>query len=751
MSFAAKMGRRAIPVCAAALLMSFVAMSAMAQEEDVETPKAQTPAKKSEKKPADAESTLPETPAVAAILATHPTTPSECIRAAKTLADFDRPDLARPLLKKVLDAKLDPHQWEQLGTEFGTPLFLDLSSRPALAPEAKQVGDAVSAAIRAKLEDAKRIEQLIAQLQDADADKRMEALSGLQEARHATLAPLLSVLADPARTEEHANVRTVLAGMGRPARDALVAALDSDDPKLQTQAILTLTEMNNSKAAIDLLSPCVSEKADAEVRKAAAAALSRLGGRVPSRAEAVQRLTEAAKTYADGRQPIEGVADGRVDLWRWDAAKRQCVSESGTPDDAARHRAALLARKAYALAPNDPQVRLLHLVTAIDAAAYAAGLDNALDDKTPAVAEAKQLGPKAIEDVLVYAMDNGHPAVAVAAAALLGQVGKADELLIRGDRPTPLVLALQSPDRRLRMAALKAIVALKPTKAFAGSSYVPSALAYFVATRGGRRALVAGPNLEQARTLAGMLTSAGFQADTAGNGSDLLLLAVQSPDYELAMIDPGITRPEIAALLQALRRDPRTARLRVGLVARDGFLGRAERLAADDPMTKAFARPHDEPSVQWQVDQLGTIAPREFVDSKTRERQAVEAIDLLADLSRSPNKLYDLRRVEDAVLVALYNPKLTIKAISILAKLNSAESQRALVDVASRLSLPLDVRKAAAVAFRENTQEHGILLTTAEIRKQYDRYNASKDLDAPTQHVLSLILDCLEAPTGAKK
>ena len=102
-------------------------------------------------------------------------------------------------------------------------------------------------------------------------------------------------------------------------------------------------------------------------------------------------------------------------------------------------------------------------------------------------------------------------------------------------------------------------------------------------------------------------------------------------------------------------------------------------------------------------------------------------------------------------MVALHNPKLAAKAVAVLANLNSAESQRALVDMASRFTQPLELRKAAAAAFCENMQKHGILLTTEEIRRQYDRYNESEKQDAATQHVLGLILDCLEVPAKTRR
>jgi CheY-like chemotaxis protein len=186
-------------------------------------------------------------------------------------------------------------------------------------------------------------------------------------------------------------------------------------------------------------------------------------------------------------------------------------------------------------------------------------------------------------------------------------------VLYTGAEPGPLARALRQPDRRLRMAALVAIVRLQPSQPYPGSSYVPAALQFFSASSGRPRALAAGPNADETRELAGLLTLSGYEVDTALNGKDLLSVAARSPDYEVAMIDMAISGPEIAMLLQQLRHDERTASLRVGLIARAGYLEQAERLARQDPLALAFSRPHDEPSARWQVAQLAALAPREFV------------------------------------------------------------------------------------------------------------------------------------------
>ncbi len=687
----------------------------------------------------------PEDPAVEAILEAKPATPAECVRAAKSLSDLNHPDVAKRFLKKVLDAKLNATQLADLGEEFGTPLFLDMAGRAAVQPEAKQLADAVVAAVAAKLEDGKRIQDLIGQLQDADVEKRLKAMTALQGARSAAIAPLLQVLADPARSAEQANVRTVLAGMGQVVRDPLLAVLSQADAKLKVQAILTLSEMNDRKAAIYLLMPSLSEKSDPEVREAATAALKHLKGGVPSRAEAIKILESTAREYLERRsKPDEMIAAEKAIRWRWDASKRQCVSSVCSPDDLALDAAFRCASDAYTLAPDDRKIGLLRAVAHLEYFGRSGSLDIPILGK-------EWEGVKAYNDILTYAM--AHNCVEAARVSLVS-IGfskiKPEELLNQGDKPSPLVLALQSPDRRLRMAALEAIVKLKPTKPFPGSSYVPAALGFFASSSGERRALVGSPSLDRSRDWAGSLAALGLHGDTAIHGAELLRLAAQSPDYELAWIDMSISRPEAEELLQQLRRDPRSASLRVALVARPGYLDDAERLARLDPLSKAFSRSLDEKTFKWQYEQLALLAPREFVDYKTRQQQAARSLELLAELSKTSRKLYDLRRVQDCVLTALRNPKLAPKAVEVLASVNSAESQRALVDLASRFTQPLALRQAAGKAFRENTEKYGVLLTTAEIQQQYNRYNESKEQDAATQKVLSLILDCLEAAAKRK-
>jgi CheY-like chemotaxis protein len=752
----------AVAICAA--LIGATALRAQDEEPEPAKPaakakppaaKARPPAaaeKKAEKskpqeKPAGkGESLAPEDPVIAAILAATPKTPSECFQAARTLARLHRPDLARPLLKQILAGKPDDQQWLALVKEFGSPALTDLSNQPELQPEAEQLAAAALGAVNRQLQDPKRIAELIRQLQDPSQTVRDEALDGLRQGRGAAVAALVAALADPARAAQRPSIQAALVAMRSDAVEPLAAILDSADAELMIPAAGVLADMKLPGLAIYLVGPSLDPASDAKVRAAASAALKQLLGGVPSRAQATQWLYERAHNYFRGRSVLKVGADSRVVLWSWDPTARQCVSRSVTVEDACRVMAARFARQAHALAPDDRQVKLLWLAATMDEMVYARGLDRPLDfEKDAGVRQMAELGAPTLESVLEYAMAEGHPAAARVAAEILGRIGTAKGLLREGREPAALVRAVENPDRRLRLAALEAIVRLQPDEPYAGSSRVPASLAFLAATRGTRRALLAGARSDDFQDFAAALAIMHVQADTATSGRAAVRMALESPDYEMLVIDAGIDDPNVATVVQELRQDYRTATLPILVMARAGFFERAERLARDDPRTLGLARPHSTESAQAELDQLSAAAPRDSVGFEERQQQAVRALACLATLASSSRKLYDLQRVEDAASTGLYVPGLGGRVAAVLANVPSRDSQLALVDLAGRHTQPLEVRQAAAKAFRISTEKYGLLLSDEAVRRQYDRYQRSKDLDPDSQRVLGSLLDSIEA------
>jgi len=692
-------------------------------------------------------------PSVQAILDLRPTTPSELVRAGKLLADLKRPDLARDFFKRALAAAADPAQLAALAEQFGIEPFLELKTRRELGPEGAQLADAVLQARTRKLQDPQRIAALIRDLQSPSTEPRFHAFLGLQEAGTAAIGPLVQVLVDPQRTAEHANVRAALIQLGPPAADAMVATLQAKDPKLVVQAMKVLEGMRDPRLAVYLFVPLFEEKTAPEVRAAAKTAVEGLLGATPTRAQAARQLAARARQYLGRLHLLAADASDQATVWSWDETAKQPAPRTAAADQAARSLAARLARDAWSLLPEDAQVRRLYLVTMLEEAAYQRGLDGPLPlDKDAPAGKAAALGCKAIEEVLAYALEHDHRGATVAAAQILGWQPEAEVLLHRQGQPCPLVQATQHKDPRVRLAAVEAVLRIEPQQSYPGASRVLEAIGFFVASKGSRRAIVASPTIEQSQRISGYLAAMGLETDWARSGRDLIRLALQSPDYELVMIDAGIDRPTLDFVVQELRRDGRTALVPVGIFARDDQFDQARHVAEKTPRAEAFYRPHEQAVAQWQVERVLAMAGPRAVGAAERRRQAAMALQWLDALCHQRSRrIYDLRRVEAAVLSTLNVPGLSTLAAAVLANLGTAESQRALVDVASRTTAPAEDRTAAFSAFRRSTQQYGILLTIPQIRLQYDRYNQSANQDAATQQILGLILDCIEAPTQAAR
>ena len=309
----------------------------------------------------------------------------------------------------------------------------------------------------------------------------------------------------------------------------------------------------------------------------------------------------------------------------------------------------------------------MHLTAMLQQAAYAGGLDKPLDAApgTPS-AQAAALGPKVIEQVLVFAMQNGYAPAATEAARILGRIGTAGELLYQGAEPSPLVKAVRNPDRRLRFAAADAVLKLKPAEPFAGASYVTESLAFFAATTGTRRAIVAGPINAESMRVAGYLEALGYQVDTAYTGRDLIRLAMACPDYELALVDAGLQEPVVGKLLQQLRFDSRTADLPVGILAREDYLDLAKHMAESDRLAAAFPRPHNQETAAWQVARVAELAAPNAVAAAERQRQAGEAMEWLVELTAGDRRVFQTPPLEEVVRSAVLTPDISPAAVAVL-------------------------------------------------------------------------------------
>jgi hypothetical protein len=683
--------------------------------------------------------------------ASNPTTPEQLLSAAQSALQFGRPDECKRYLAKLVAAKPGDDALAPLTARYGD-FLLQLSRNSDVQPEGKQVADLVQNAARLAAENPEKIAAAIAQLSDKRPGMRQVALGQLALAGTRVVNPMLHALADPGRAGEYSNIRTALVQLAAATELPLIGALDTPNGALKVQVVAVLGRMQSSLAAVRLVRPALDPQSPTELRQLAAAALQRISGAVPDLYEAEKFLTREINRLLAGDLPIPKDLDDRVQLWSWDAAKQGVVPIAMPRPDAGLLLAARVAGDLYALRPSDPAARRRMLLLNLEYAKTVSGLDQPLS-LAPGSAGAAALaaGPQVVNSVLADALGRGRIAAAIAAAEALGHCGE-PSVLHEQSGASPLAEAMRSADRRVRLTAALAAVKLDPGGSFPGASRVSETLGWFVGTTGSTIVLIGHPRGEEAQTLVGYMNALGYEGEGAYLGRVVVDRALNNPDHEFILLADSIDMPPVEELIQWLRRDFRTARLPIGVMARSERFEALREKFVNDAFTTVFPRIHSLEVATNEVNKLNAIAGRNLVPRDERLLQARAALAALSTLAKNASNFapYELLRHEPTLIRALNNPALTADAAALLAVFATPKAQTALVDFAGQNSHSLADRQAAAAAFAAAVRVRGLLLTQSQIAQQYQRYNASATMDASTQQLLGSILDAVEAPAIAR-
>jgi CheY-like chemotaxis protein len=665
---------------------------------------------------APVEALAPETnPAVLAALELPRTEPKHYLEAVLALVNLKRPELAAPILKELVDLKLDQDQLADLVDEFGSHRLLELAHTAALAPAASEFADAAMTAAATRARDPQRVAKLIADLSSPSTSVRNAARYDLAAAGEPGVVAALEALARETNPRHRQAIAAAMVTMDPTAVNPLLGMLSTDDPALRRDVIGSLKAMRVTLAQAFVV-----------------------GATSPASAERL--LDDAIGRTKRGMRAFATDQDDAVAVWRWDDAAKKLTATRYPIAEAQIVWSARLALEYVRLRPAERLAQCQALVLGLEADAITSGRPSPAIVKLLAAADGDMLNM-----VLNAAMKHELPRAAVAAAKTLGKRGDAGVLTVVSPNTAPLADALKYPDRRVRFTALSAIMTLDPPAPFPGASLVPETLGYFATGAAQRRAVVAMPVAEHATSLAGRLAGLNVEADPSTRGGAAITLAQQSSDLEMVLVDMDIDGPGIRDVLYSLRAEPATGQIPIGLLATGDRLDAAHRLASQHQRVVAFPRPQSDAALADLVARLGEVGGGDTISPQDRAAMAGQALAWLGELLARDHTFYDLHRQAPVVTAALYMPAMTERAVAALALLGTPESQRSLVDFASHLSVPVAAREQAARAFATSVQRHGILLTEAEILRQYDLYNASQSLDAATQQVFASLLDSIES------
>ncbi|MBA4017047.1 MAG: hypothetical protein C0483_07745 [Pirellula sp.] len=683
-------------------------------------------------------------PAILALIATNPTTPEDLLNTSLLLSDLKYPKHAKKYFRQLLETAVDEEQLATLGQKAGIDKITRLTGIKDFQPQGADFVRRVNAATNRANRDPARLAELIEKLKSPDVGTSAGAIVSLRSGGDAAAQALVDVLADPTRASEHRGVIAALAGGGDEGIAALTEVALYGDEAQRKLALDTLGYVDSPLADAPLFAAAFNPTSPPAVRSAAEGSIVRRRQELPKPVEAAAQLyLEARHAYL--ARPTAAQRDAKSAVWRWDNAAKKPVQTLVAQRAATLDRAASLARTSAELAGNDLNAQLLASAASLESK-LAAAPDRA-EMNNAAAKWLQETKPTAVElgRLLQLSIENQHTTTAEALVRLLASTAGSKALESRSGKSSLLVQTVQSPDRRLRFAALKAVMSLDPQQPFAGSSAVGDALNYFAGSGGARKALAVDTSPARARDVAGILSGLGYQSEAVGDARSAVRLVSGDADYELVLMYRTFLDPVAGQLLAQLRADPRTAQLPVAVYCEPDDVDSTRSTLYRDPFAAAIYQPRMTETLAAQLAELQQASAGSLVPAAERAAQGQWALTTIGKLMQSNNRLFSTRQMEPALLAAAWNPAVSKAATTALGLLGSSAAQRTLVDVASSESLPLDVRQNAAKSFCDSVLKHNILLTTSEVLRQYDRYNASASADRPTQELLAAMLDAVEA------
>ena len=303
----------------------------------------------------------------------------------------------------------------------------------------------------------------------------------------------------------------------------------------------------------------------------------------------------------------------QVEIWKWNDATKKLSSVRVPADQAQVLWIARLAGELARIRPGNYDDQRRALVLRLQAAGIAGAATNSID-----TARLAQADPRQLSDALAEALEHNYSHAARVLVEALSKHATAEILLTADGKPSPLAQALRSPNRRVRFAALKTIMAINPANPYPGSSFVPDALAWFADGMGDDTAVVAMPTIAAAGDLAGRLAAFNLVAEATNRGRDAVDLSLAMPDLRIILIDMNIIEPDIRQCVYELRIHPTTGDIPIAILAADGRLNAAKRIASEHTRVIAVPRPHSPAVLAGIVEQLNTLAAADVATPEER-------------------------------------------------------------------------------------------------------------------------------------
>jgi len=677
----------------------------------------------------------------------RPGTPTELAQAILICTQISRTDVTRIFIQDFEKLNISAAQASAVQKLLGSAFLFELSLDPKIQPEGSRFATIVNNGALAYMRDDTRVKSLIANLASTDKLTRVRARDTFKTLDMGAAALLGAALGDPQYSENYREIQRAIIGMGNVAVEPIIGYLDVSDEQHQARVIEVLGHLGATRVADQLVSYAVLEAPDSILGAAARRALIQLVKTLPTKRDAMAYLQLQLNRALSGDLMLPVDEFSRVTLWTYDEEQALVAPTTHDARVVALVLATRISKNLYSLDLSNAQYKRQFLRSVLASSKVLNGISQPLAAGTLQLVS--QESPAYVLALLEHCLKEENYPAAVGAAEVLGAIGSEALVYSPSGKPTPLVGLLNHPNRRVRFAVASAIFKINPQRAFPGCTFLSEAAGHYIKTAGTRSVLTGDVKPERSQTWSGLLAQIGFSGDRAKSGRDLVRMAQQSADYEFIMIGESIAGPHINDVVYMLRHDPRTAGIPIGIVVHDLSIGRANPIAAVDPLTFVLTEPVSVEGLLHQTRPLLLTAKYQEITTPERLAQAKVCLTWIEKVlaNQQQFEFFNVQRQQQAIINALFVPPLSKHAATALAYIGSDKAQRTLATFASQDTEILNNRVHAVGALQQNLQQYKVLLTRAEILKLYDLYN--KSLASPQENidVLSDILDAIESPT----
>ena len=678
----------------------------------------------------------------------EPETPKEFLEAAIQAQQLARPELAKRYLQQFSAAKPSDETLLQLRIELGPVPFQQLANQQELQPLSVEIANRATKLFRERGATPEHLKKLIDDLSgsptEAFAARRALINTGTQA---------VPAILERLRTETDLSVRRalldILVEMGPAVLPPLHAALDAPDNAVRTPALTVIGRLGARDSIPYLYKLAYGPDQSAKIRDLARTTLAKIAATSRVAAEEVEpadvalQLREASlgalnPPAEDPSAAANPPAPKTVPIWTWDSTQNR-LRQTAIPANQARlYQAVLFARDAFRIAPKRTETQALYLATRLEWEAAQAGTFEPPVGPRTASGTLLASGPEIAQATLNEAVAAELPRATVGVLGILAQIGSPN-LLFGGE--TGLRAALNAPHPRVQLAAAVAVLRLNPHRNFSESGRIVEILTRALAETGGGTAVIIDPEYQRGATLAAFASELGYDSMVASTGQQGFRLATERITPSFVLVNLNVARWPLSQTIANFRADTRTQSVPIIVVGPSKGSWHAGSVTGTayayisgpedhDPRNAVLRRLTGIPQTGYIVQTttpdafyaqiapiLAAYIPTPLTDRDRQQSREIAAFWLAQIADRGLAQRYPLAEAEQALALAISDPKLANNALIALAAIPTASAQQTIAMTLRTGGIDEQQRILAAEMLADHIRRYG-LLVDAEMARQ---------------------------------